>query len=307
MSDFKNKFSWSKSRDTLFGECKRQYYYNYYGSWGGWDKKTDRVTRMLYVLKNLNTRPQWKGTSVHEEIARVLRELNSTGKLTPIEKSIKRMSELMRGEFKESRTRSYWLKEGSLRNSAALFDHEYMTDLTDDVWREVHDDGVLCIRNFYESTVLEQLTSADETPIITIDKQKPTSFYIGDNKIYVNLDLAYESLGMLEIVDWKTGKSESDNLQFLVYTIYAEQELNYPLHKVRLTEYNLHLQEPILHTFSPEEIEEAKGYIAGSIQEMKELLLDPSQNTARMSDFKRVDNESVCNLCNFKKICFELD
>ncbi len=217
------------------------------------------------------------------------------------------MSDLMREEFKESRTRSFWLKDGSLRNTTALFDHEYMTNLADEAWKSTYDDAILCIRNFYESTVLEQLTGPTETLIITVDRLKPTSFYIGDNKIYVNLDLAYESDGVLEIVDWKTGKSTSGTLQFLVYTIYAQQELNYPLTKIRLTEYNLQLQKPIFHTFSPKEIDKAKEYIDENIQEMKELLLDPSENTARMGDFKRVEDESVCTLCNFKKICFDLD
>ena len=61
MADFKNEFSWSYSRDNLFQECKREYYYNYYGSWGGWEKnKADEITRTLYVLKNLQNRwQQW--------------------------------------------------------------------------------------------------------------------------------------------------------------------------------------------------------------------------------------------------------
>jgi hypothetical protein len=30
-----NKFNWSVSRDGVFQECPRRYYFQYYGSWGG--------------------------------------------------------------------------------------------------------------------------------------------------------------------------------------------------------------------------------------------------------------------------------
>jgi hypothetical protein len=37
MPELTNDFSWSRSRDNTFQECKRRYYYHYYGSWGGWE------------------------------------------------------------------------------------------------------------------------------------------------------------------------------------------------------------------------------------------------------------------------------
>jgi len=38
MSEIRNEFSWSKSRDEIFQTCPRQYYFNYYGYWGSWEK-----------------------------------------------------------------------------------------------------------------------------------------------------------------------------------------------------------------------------------------------------------------------------
>ena len=49
MTDFKNKFSWSISQDRTFQTCKRKYYLNRYGSWGGWDKNSDELTRKIYL------------------------------------------------------------------------------------------------------------------------------------------------------------------------------------------------------------------------------------------------------------------
>ena len=48
---FKNDFSWSFSRDSAFNTCKRKYYYSYYGSWGGWNKDADELSKncLLYT------------------------------------------------------------------------------------------------------------------------------------------------------------------------------------------------------------------------------------------------------------------
>ena len=36
MSELKNEFSWSKTRDEVFKTCPRQYWFAYYGYWNGW-------------------------------------------------------------------------------------------------------------------------------------------------------------------------------------------------------------------------------------------------------------------------------
>ncbi len=81
MGYFKNTFSWSFSRNNLFHECKRKYYYNYYGYWDRWSKNQDKdsISRILYVLKNLDNRWSWKGKAIHREVAMVLKQLVSTG------------------------------------------------------------------------------------------------------------------------------------------------------------------------------------------------------------------------------------
>jgi len=65
MTEFRNEFSWSKSRDEIFRTCPRQYYFNYYGYWGGWEQNAPERTRQIYILKNLQNRYSWKGDRVH--------------------------------------------------------------------------------------------------------------------------------------------------------------------------------------------------------------------------------------------------
>ena len=35
--DIQNELVWSHSRGRAFHDCRRAYWYTYYGSWGGWD------------------------------------------------------------------------------------------------------------------------------------------------------------------------------------------------------------------------------------------------------------------------------
>jgi hypothetical protein len=308
MSDFKNEFSWSVSRDALFKECKRKYYYNYYGSWGGWDKNhADETTRTLYVLKNLQNRWQWKGSTVHHEIERVLTELVSTGGLTPLEKSKKRVTELMRSDFRYSRDGLYRQKDGSLKNATALYEHEYETGTPDEVWKQTYDEAILCLESFFRSDVLEEIKKLPKEKIISIESMTASAFSFNPEKVFVKLDLAYEKGDRVEIVDWKTGAGEADRLQFLVYTIYAVEELEVPREQVSLTEYSLLGDGPKAHSFSSGELNEGVEYINDSIAGMKSLLRNPAGNIAVMTDFLRTDNERICENCSFRKICFDLD
>jgi hypothetical protein len=56
MADLANVFSWSRSRAGMFEDCRRRYYYHYYGAWGGWDSNAPPDIRRLYVLKQLTGR-----------------------------------------------------------------------------------------------------------------------------------------------------------------------------------------------------------------------------------------------------------
>jgi len=72
MSTFKNEFSWSISRDRVFQTCPRQYYFNYYGYWGGWEINAPQRVKQIYVLKQLKNRYMWAGAKVHDFIERLV-------------------------------------------------------------------------------------------------------------------------------------------------------------------------------------------------------------------------------------------
>jgi len=75
MSTFKNEFSWSISRDRIFQTCPRQYYFNYYGYWGGWNPNAPERIRQIYFLKKLQNRFMCAGAKVHDCIEHTLTNL----------------------------------------------------------------------------------------------------------------------------------------------------------------------------------------------------------------------------------------
>ncbi len=76
---------------------------------------------------------------------------------------------------------------------------------------------------------------------------------------------------------------------------------------IDVLEYNLVHDKKTLHNFNTEDLENTIHIINDSIDEMKSYLSDPEENTALMTNFERTDDRNICNWCNFKKICFDLE
>ena len=121
MGTIKNEFSWSVSRDHTFRKCQKMYYFQYYGSWGGWEIDTDEKTRMIYILKQLQSRQMWAGNKVHESIARIIKQTQEGHRSININQTIDKTLNIMRQEFRSSKNKEY------LKNpkQCALFEHEY--------------------------------------------------------------------------------------------------------------------------------------------------------------------------------------
>ena len=127
MTVISNEFSWSKSRDEVFRLCPRQYYFNYYGYWGGWEEKAPKRTRQIYILKQLKNRYMCAGEKVHEAIKHTIRNLKRDIAVLEVDRIISITLDQMRKEFRSSREKRYSVSP----KSCALFEHEYGVDLDD--------------------------------------------------------------------------------------------------------------------------------------------------------------------------------
>jgi CRISPR/Cas system-associated exonuclease Cas4 (RecB family) len=299
MEKLKNEFSWSKSRNDVFRECHRKYYYTYYGHWGGWEFDASDEVRQVYILGKLKNRYMWAGGIVHNSIKNVLEETKS-GRVPLMNRLIDLTREQMRYDFESSKDKRYWQDP----KSCALFEHEYDIEVREEKWKDLWNHVETCIQNFYSSDIFDLVRNIDFLLWLPIEEFQ--GFLFEDTKINVKLDFAYKDQdGRITIIDWKTGKSElaGSDVQLACYTLFAIEHWNVGPEKVRTIEYNLPFKRGISNRLDPGEIEEIKGYMRKSIKEMKELLIDPVQNMASQDSFAKTINQKICSSCNFRRVC----
>jgi CRISPR/Cas system-associated exonuclease Cas4 (RecB family) len=296
-----NEFSWSKSREATFSECKRRYWFQYYGSWGGWEAAAGTRCRDIYILKQLATRQQWAGTVVHEAIERSLKNHRASPKplAVDVDEIVRITLQQMRAGFKSSREGVYRARP----KSCALFEHEYAVPVPDEEWGRTAEIVERCLRTFYASALYARILDLRREDWLEIEER--SSFELEGVKILVVLDFCYRLGDTIGIVDWKTGSSdERDNrAQLSCYAAYAGQKWSVPPEKVRATEFNLNRNELLEHTLSAEDIERTLDFIRGSAGDMKRLLRDPGVNVALEEDFPKVDDARVCRRCSYFRVC----
>ncbi len=299
MTGFKNEFSWSRSREDIFRKCPRQYYYHYYGSWGGWQRDSDARTRNIYVLKKLSNQHLWAGEKAHQAVHKLLTVLRAENPLIPEDQLIAQTLADMRADFKNSRDRNYW----KAPQTCGLFEHEYELDLADQAWKEIAGHVEQCIRHFFHSELFEEIQQIPVDQWLAIEEV--SHFFLNEIKVYVAIDFSVRDNDKIVIYDWKTGSSVNTDhdLRMACYGWYAWQTWNVDPKQIELVEVNLIDMKIVRHQIAGVNLEKIQKRIFSSIQDMQFLLEDIGNNQATEDRFALTDNERFCSFCNFKKIC----
>jgi hypothetical protein len=177
MNTFKNEFSWSISRDRVFQTCLRQYYFNYYGYWGGWEMDAPARTRQIYILKNLKNRYMWAGAKVHDCIKHTLTNIKRGISVLDVDQIVDITLNQMREEFRSSREKRYLTHP----KTCALFEHEYDLDILDAEWKKTAGKVEKCLRNFYSSETFEMLKELPQQ--MWLEVEDFSSFNLNNTKI----------------------------------------------------------------------------------------------------------------------------
>lgn len=300
MTEIRNEFSWSKSRDEIFQTCPRQYYFNYYAYWGGWEKGAPERTRQIYILKNLKNRYMWAGGKVHQCIKHTLRNLQRGISILDADDIVSITLDQMREEFRSSREKRYRIYP----KTCALFEHEYDLDLSNDQWKTVADDVEKCLRTFYS---LEIFTFLKELPTENwLEIEDFSSFYLDGVKIWAVIDCSFRTGEGVTIIDWKTGRGTNSDLslQLSCYAMYGVEKWGTKPENIKLVEYNLLSNQSAEFSVTTGEIDNTKTYIKGSIADMQSLLVDVENNLPKEEEFfKKIDDERIRSRCNFRKVC----
>jgi PD-(D/E)XK nuclease superfamily protein len=299
MPELANTFSWSRSRDHTFQECRRRYFYQYYGTWGGWESDAPDETRRLYVLKQLSSRQQWAGRVVHDAVEMVLKAF-AQGHELPQEPFIRDVVERMRQDWRSSRSRQYWENPKTL----ALFEHEYGVNVKADAWQALSRHVVSCVRTFFRLPLLAEIR---RTPLAHwLIEYSSKAFEFEGTAIWVAPDFGFWSeANRLVLVDWKTGASDPAATAFQLgcYALYAAEVLKQPPHQVDLFEANLRDGAVTAVQWDDDRLDAIRERIRFSIRSMKAYLADPESNRAVIENFEQTEELRLCRWCNFRAVC----
>ncbi len=307
MAEITNEFTWSASRDRLFRECERAYYYNYYGSWGGWKDEADARTRQLYLLKNIQSMEIWAGGIVHAVIKEALNR--HAQKQVPVRAGElqARARQMLRGGWLEAVNRE-WEKRPKRTN---LFDLYYGNgkSVPPERSEKIKDRVYGALEAFAGAEILREILAVPYMSWKTVDTLE--SFVLDDAqglKVWCAIDFAYVApSGLLQIVDWKTGGENAEALQVQLgcYALYAGGKWHVPVERMELKAVFLNEGARVgRYEVSPQVIVDTREHILGSAAAMREKLRDPAANLPLDEDnFALAARDFTCRHCNFRAAC----
>ena len=147
MAAFRNNFSWSFSRHKTFQQCRRLYYYTYYGYWNGWSEDAPDRARLAYRLKKMVNMPMWMGDLVHRMAERILGDMRNR-ELNSLENYQKQVRNLLNREWAQSVEKKWRWKP---KYNANLFEHYYGVEITAEERVRARDKVYRCLANLMDS------------------------------------------------------------------------------------------------------------------------------------------------------------
>lgn len=319
MKKLKNELTWSFSRDRLFRECRRAYFYHYYASWGGWEAGADEFIRKAYILKNVRNTAIWAGDIVHQIIKWILetkiagltasnqktmdfssqdRTFFKTDKDIPFEQARDKAKQLLMRTWEQSRSKM-WMK--NVKHNLNLFEHYYKRELTREELALKLQKVIKSIRNIYNSGLIESFSSLLQENFLRIDELD--SFELEGIRIFAIPDFAIKN-GEYVLYDWKTGKrSDKDILQLSCYRLYAMNKWKVEADKIRVIPVYLAEEKVSFEPVTPIEANKVKSYIFNSVDEMKSVLFDVKENKTDIEHCPKIKDSWRCKNCKFQEIC----
>ncbi len=306
MAELTNDFTWSKSRHEKFHECLRAYFYQYYGSWGGWEAEASSAVRELYVLKKLSSRWQWAGSLVHGALEELLERARRTGRFRELGEVVDRTRQRARHEWAGSREKSYW-REPS--RAAGLVEHEYAEPVPGQEWKRIWDEVIeASLGAFYASEAFGRIRETPRDRWLGVDELDSWTFE--GTKVWVAVDFAFkDEEGVVHVIDWKTGRErEVDHTQVGIYALYAQEKWGAPLDGVagELVYLSTPTGERVTVSADPASLDGCKDEMRRSIGAMRAALSDPDRNVAQLERFPQRSSADHCRRCPFRRPCGRL-
>lgn len=302
MADLMNELVWSHSRARLFAECKRAYWFNYYGSWGGWERGATTATRDAYLQKKLTSIAMWIGTRVHGAAELVLKRIVGGSPPPSVDEVVATTLAEVRRDIRRSADGS-WL-ERPARN-VGFREHYYAEIVEPDAFDAAAVEIERQVRGLFENRIFRRMLAV---PGRILEVEQLQRFTVGDADVWATLDvLMADGAGGVVVVDWKTGGGHSDEeigAQLGVYGLYAVIARGVAADKVQALHVNLRLDTVTKHTVGAAEMAAASAQIVGSVAQMRAALVDVAGNIGVVEDFPPLPvGAARCATCPVRGVC----
>jgi hypothetical protein len=282
------RLGWSHSRYETFSNCKRMYYYQYYGRY---DK--DFPSNRIWQLKSLTSAALTVGDVAHRTVERILRRLITTE--IPIDRG--RLDEFIRREVHGDVSEKEFF-EIHYRKLTGVDEEE--------IFRKTRE----CVVNFVESDrfrwILEEGTAAKQDWIIEPPEFGETS--IEGCKAYAKFDFLCRDGERILIFDWKTGSQDIEKhaRQLTAYSFWASYHLDAdPESVVPIIAYLYPEYEEVECGFDGELYREFAETVRSQTAEMESYLEDVNRNLPTSKErFEMRDYSKYCDYCNFNELCW---
>jgi CRISPR/Cas system-associated exonuclease Cas4 (RecB family) len=291
------ELSWSNSRVDIFTRCRLEYYYNYYGAYGGWTRGADPRARELFILKHTKNRFAWMGDMVHEAIEMFLSAFRS-GRRMDRGALVSAADRRMRRQFRASLNQDY-RKDPGRHNG--LVEHENNIAVPEKAWKDLHANVMTCTENFFYTRFFRECLQKADLKLMHFERLD--HFDLEGAKVYAKPDAAIREGRAIQIFDWKTGKQQDEHeFQLHYYILYG-------MHKLGVTPENIDASLVYLRDNKEKKVEVRPEGLSGAVQYLKETF--SAMRACDSAWGEAPDPEAVpgakssatCRLCRFRKVC----
>jgi hypothetical protein len=300
------EFSWSHSRARLLeDDCARRYYWNYYGSWRGWQSDADEEARIAYRLKQLTTLPMVLGQAVHERAREMVLAVQEGAESPTLDVMRERTRAALNRVWRGARDKAGFFR--APKRIPMLLEPYYGLAISNDRIALTKSKMERCLDYLHDWPGWTRLRECDQNDILLFEPTKSVEY--DGLRLYAAPDLVYRTPdGAWTILDWKTGEAEAAEDQLSLYALYLLESDVLPGFDgtARGLIINLDEGEERVIEIRPEHLASARERIRSSEWRMRGLLvgLDAERNEAQPRDrFALPVDTERCRWCPFYELC----
>ena len=308
----RNSFSWSFSQAKDFSACPRRYYWQRYGSWGGWEDMAPKGVKAAYRLKQMKNRFALSGIAVDLAVKAAIQSV-SQGKETTLEEALDLATTYLRRAWIEHMEGRWQVNPKRYTCIKEIYYGEFSPD--DAAERMMWAAGIkekvgLCLENFYGMVlpkIRQYLAKGNLVAFSETDFFEKESFALGGIKIYASPDTVIQFDDKLVILDWKTGRPRQFYAhQMETYGLWAQCRHDVPADEIELE--LVYLPDGTMQKvdYGEEAARQTFEYIKETVDDMSDKLKDRDiarNEPLNIERFEQTDKLEVCAHCNFMELC----